>query len=523
MGSPTDPHHDDDITIFQSAGSLAPPVRTPEPAPSPDVSALVKQPSFLETLFNHPIGFWFIFWGEFAERCSFYGMKAILARYMAEQLGLGQANAITFVSVFMAAAYFLPLLGGYLADNYFGKYNIIVAFSLPYILGHVILSVENPWFMAIALTLLAMGSGVIKPNISTLMGLTYDQQRPGQEVLRSNAFSIFYMAINIGAFLSYAFLPPIRTAYGYSVAFVVPAALMVLAFALFAAGKRFYATEVISRKEKTPEERMQQWDVVGRVAGLFLLVSFFWAIFDQSGSTWVFFANTYMDTTLLGQKFDPEQFGSLNPLLIVILVPITMLFFTFLARCGIRVRPTDKMIAGFLLTALTMAVMGVAGLRAGPAQERPVLKDGQVVLTEDGTPATERFVPEDQKVTIWWQVLAFFVITIAEVLISITGLELAFVAAPKTMKSFVTALWLVSVGIGNLFFNAPVGRLYPVMTPGAYFMMLAGMMVVVTVAFYFVASRFNRRMDALKPEDDEPTPEPPHRLQVGIKPAPQGG
>jgi dipeptide/tripeptide permease len=441
---------------------------------------------------SHPVGFWFIFWGEFAERCSYYGMRAILARYMAEQLNLGEANATTYSSFFVAACYFLPMLGGYLADNFFGKYRIIVWFSIPYILGHVILSIEDPWFMAVALVLLAMGSGVIKPNISTLMGMTYDQQRPGQEQLLSNAFAIFYMAINIGAAVSIFTMPMIRTNFSYSVAFLFPAVLMVMAFLLFAAGKRFYATEVIVRKAKTPEERERQWQVVGRIAGLFLLVSFFWAIFDQSSTTWIFFANTYMDRTFFGHEFDPEQFGTLNPLLIIVLVPVVTLIFNFLANRGIRVRPTDKMVVGFLLTALCMGVMGWAGSRAGSIEgERPVMKDGKVVM-EDGKPQMEAYVSPEKKVTIWWQVLAFFLITVAEILISVTGLELAFIAAPRTMKSFVTGLWLASVGLGNLFFNAPVGRLYPTMGPGTYFALLSGMMLVVTVAFVFVARRFNR-------------------------------
>jgi len=92
---------------------------------------------------NHPLGFWFIFWGEFAERCSYYGMRAILPLYMSERLGLGDAVASRGMSFFMAACYFLPLVGGCLADNFFGKYRTIVAFSLPYILGHVLLGIET--------------------------------------------------------------------------------------------------------------------------------------------------------------------------------------------------------------------------------------------------------------------------------------------------------------------------------------------------------------------------------------------
>src|ERR1043166_9067700 len=136
--------------------------------PSPEVAASNAITRFFR---SHPRGFWFFFWGEFAERCSYYGMRAILAKYMADQLGLGQDNAGTYMSFFIAACYFLPLAGGYVADRFFGKYWTIVGFSIPYILGHVILGVESFPFLIAALCLLAMGSGVIKPNISTLMGM----------------------------------------------------------------------------------------------------------------------------------------------------------------------------------------------------------------------------------------------------------------------------------------------------------------------------------------------------------------
>src|SRR5262249_23290928 len=145
-------------------------------------------------------------------------------------------------------------------------------------------------FLYTAMVLLATGSGVIKPNISTLMGMTYDQQRPGQEQTRSEAFAMFYGAINIGAALSTLVMPILRERFGYFIAFLFPAALMVGAFSIFAAGKPFYAPEVIRRTRKTPEERAQQWAILGELFALFFLVMFFWAIFDQSASTWIFFA-----------------------------------------------------------------------------------------------------------------------------------------------------------------------------------------------------------------------------------------
>src|SRR5438876_4915078 len=101
-----------------------------ESQPEPPSQGLV---AFLK---SHPIGFWFIFWGEFAERCSYYGMRAILATYMVERLGLGKGDAGTAVAFFIAGCYLLPLVGGFVADNFLGKYRTIVFFSLPYILGH---------------------------------------------------------------------------------------------------------------------------------------------------------------------------------------------------------------------------------------------------------------------------------------------------------------------------------------------------------------------------------------------------
>jgi POT family proton-dependent oligopeptide transporter len=444
-------------------------------------SLSIERPGFWQSLLNHPVGFWFIFWGELAERCSYYGMRSILAVYMADVLGLGQSLGGMFYFIFAGACYLLTLPGGWIADRYLGKYATIVLFSLPYILGHVILGYENFYALAIALTLLAMGSGVIKPNISPLMGMTYDQYRPGQEQLRSNAFGIYYMAINIGAGISQIAVPWIRTNYNYWMAFLFPAVLMAVAFVIFAVGKPFYAREVISRKPKSAEESALQWKVVGQVGMLFLLVMFFWAIFDQSGSTWIYFAQDYMnrDLFLFGYQIDVEMMQALNSILIVTLLPLTTILWTALDTRGIRVRATDKMIIGFLLTAACMGVMAFAGYMAGPAGPDGVL-------------------PPEHRMSIRWQALAYLLITVAEILISVTGLELAFVAAPRSMTGFVTSIWFLAVGMGNLIVNVPFSWLYPVMAPGNYFAMLTTLLVAVAVGFFFIGRRFNRLAAAPK-------------------------
>jgi POT family proton-dependent oligopeptide transporter len=491
-----------DDVVAARAANAANPMQVPQSLPEPAAAAIAdgQAPAFVlptnpitRFFLSHPPGFWFFFWGEFAERSSYYGMRAILTLYMADKLKLGEANAATYMAFFVAGCYFLPLLGGFIADRFFGKYWTIVGFSIPYILGHVILGVESYWFLVLALTLLAMGSGVIKPNISTLMGLTYDQQRPGQELLRSDAFAMFYFAINVGAALSQIAMPWIRTHYGYSIAFLFPAGLMVVSFAVFAAGKRYYAKETIGFRRKTPEELAAQWAILPRLLGLFVLVMFFWAIFDQSATTWIFFGKSFMDCRLFGVTVDPDSIQAFNPVFILIFLPLVQLLWKLLAHFHIRFRPTDKMIVGFLLTALTMGVMAGAAASAGVAPEkRPKLDDASKQIVKNGEVVMEYWTPDEKKVTVWWQVLAFLVLTIAEILISVTGLELAYAAAPKSMTGFVTACWLVTVGMANLFINAPVTQLYPTMPPVYYFSGLSGTLLIVTVLFFFVARQFNQ-------------------------------
>ncbi|WP_315854211.1 POT-type proton-dependent oligopeptide transporter [Gemmata palustris] len=594
---------------------------------------------------GHPPGFWFFFWGEFAERCSYYGMRAILAKYMIEKLGVAEGNAGTFMSLFIAACYFFPLLGGYIADNFLGKYWTIVGFSVPYVVAQYLVGTEDKYIVFGSLVLLAMGSGVIKPNISTLMGMTYDQQRPGLDQLRTSAFSWFYMAINIGAALSQFTMPWLRNNYGYQTAFLFPAALMSIALIIFAIGKRFYAKEKIERKivgdpetklaegktitglpivykMVTREEKAADFslkmETLGRIGLLFLTVMFFWAIFDQSASTWIFFADSYMETTLFGARADgttvllsgatmesligARSFGlsadaiqGFNAVFIVLLVPVSVWLFKTLDRRGLGVSPTRKMMLGFALTGLSMVIMSFSGFLAGKKQDmvklttpegvlvlpkdstdlstvvgtatvgtdvrvsatdfeydgekkklsfasgkvllkdgkeltvtnghlgtsalpsaaelaaggvaEPLLKSGEALAKVKPEPAkatleTFGWVPPNERVTVWWQVFAYLIITIAEILISVTGLELAFVAAPKTMKSFVTGCWLAVVFLANLLINAPITQLYQYMTPSVYFAMLGGAMAVVVVVFIPVSAQFNRAMVRMRAAEE---------------------
>jgi POT family proton-dependent oligopeptide transporter len=417
-----------------------------------------KQPeSTVKT--SHPIGVWFVFCGEMSERASFYGARSILALYFVDVLGIDEANALTYLSFFGAACYFLPLVGGAIAER-FGRYNTIVAFSVPYVAGHFLLGTGSFGLTVVALSLLAMGSGIIKPNVSTLMGLIYDQQRPGQIDLREAGFYWFYFAINLGAAISQFAVPQMRTVHGYHAAFILPTALMVVALVLFALGKPFYADERLARSDRSSADWASRLAVIKRMAALFAPVMFFWAIFEQLSSTFVYFGKGYMDCTLFGKAVSPDALQACNPVFILILLPLVRVMWDVLEARGIEVPATRKMLLGFFLAAMGLAVMTVAA----------------AIGSATGT-----------KVTLWWQVGAYLLITLAEIFVSVTGLELAYSAAPPGMKSFVTAMWLAVVGIANLAINAPLTRLYSSMSPTLYFGLMAGGMMVVAAVFAVVA------------------------------------
>jgi dipeptide/tripeptide permease len=471
---------------------------------------------------GHPPAIWFFFWGEFAERSSYYGMRAILFLYMTQALRLADTEAAPSYSYFKMACYFLPLVGGFIADRWLGRYWTIVGFSVPYVAGHFILGIPSYTALVIALALLAGGSGVIKPNISTLMGQTYDKLRPGQEALRTAAFNWFYLSINIGALISMFCLPLVRdhvierslspeilaqaqangaelSKYAspevlqeaYATAFAFPAWLMVLSLVVFAAGKPFYATESPRDHELTPEERRLQWQTVRRLFGIFGLVVLFWFGYEQNDTLWIAFARDYVDMRVPFRErpLSPDQLQFLNALFVIILIPSFNFLFRRLDPSVKIFTPMRKILAGFVLTAAALGIMSFAGF----------------LVQSEAHAGT--------KVSVYWPAMAYIVLTFGEVLLYATMLELAYTAAPKSMKGFITACFLVTNTLGN-FLNAGIEiaghQLMPgwmtlyggsladeaakrgPLPPGQFFGSTALVVLAAAIMFVFVGKQFER-------------------------------
>lgn len=372
-----------------------------------------------------PAGIPFIVANEFAERFCFYGINAILALYLVQSMHFGEAGATTWVSLFKSGAYLFPLLGAVVADVFWGKFHTVIAFSLAYCGGCFVLALgRDPLSIGIGLFLIALGTGGIKPCVATNVG---DQFTSVNHHLIERAFSWFYLAINAGSTISILLCPLLLAAYGPTLAFGVPAAMMCLAVIVFWAGRRRFAV-------LAPSGRAWLRDVLSRrgiativrLLTIYLFIAFFWALWDQSnGTTWSLQARSrLMDKSLgFGLTLLPAQIQAVNAVLILILAPLfSYLVYPLLARFVV-VTPLRKIGAGLFVTASSFLVIAWIESR---------IQAGIVV-------------------SLWWQILAYVILTTGEVLVSITGLEYSYKQAPPSMKSFIMALFLLSVSAGNLF------------------------------------------------------------------------
>jgi len=429
-----------------------------------------------------PAGIPFIIVNEAAERFSYYGMRAILVVFMTQHLAdagglpdlMSEDEAKGWFHLFASAVYFTPLLGALLADGLLGKYRTIILLSLVYCAGHFSLALDDTRTgLALGLGLIALGAGGIKPCVSSHLGDQFGQTNAG---LLSRAFAWFYFAINLGAFVSSLATPWLLERYGSVIAFGVPGILMLLATLVFRAGRHHFV-HIPARGRHFLAESLGRIGLaaLGRLGVIYLFVAVFWSLFDQTASSWVLQAQ-HMDRRVFGFEVLPAQIQAANPLLVLLLIPV----FSF------WVYPAIERI--FPLTALRK--IGIGLFVAAAAFAIPTAL--QLEIDGGGKPF------------IGWQLLAYFVLTAAEVMVSITCLEFSYTQAPRTMKSLVMALFMLSISLGNLFTSAvnffiddPVrgSRL-----AGADYFLFFTLLMLVTAGLFVVVARHYRGATFLHPE-----------------------
>ncbi|XP_032597166.1 peptide transporter family 1 isoform X2 [Drosophila grimshawi] len=335
-------------------------------------------------------------------------MRAILGLYLTHKLGYNEERATVLFHIFTMVVYIFPLVGALIADGCLGKYKTILYLSIIYCLGAMlvaigaipILGMPVKGVTAVGLLLIALGTGGIKPCVSAFGG---DQFKlPAQALDLLQFFSLFYFAINAGSTISTMVTPILRAdvhCFGdddcYSLAFGVPALLMIVSMVIFVAGRSRYTrnppsghmifgvSQCITNAIKgwcensanEPHEHFLDYaePVVGkqivhetkcltRILLLYMSFPLFWALSDQQGSRWTFQA-THMDGRLLSVRIKPDQMQVINPLLILIFIPLfDKTIYPTLARWGIR-RPLQKLAIGLLLAAIGFLLSAAVELR----------------------------------------------------------------------------------------------------------------------------------------------------------------
>ena len=372
-----------------------------------------------------PSGIPFIIGNEAAERFSYYGMKAILAVFMTKYLLMTESTANEWYHTFGSAVYLMPIFGALLSDIFLGKYKTILYLSIIYCLGHLVLALnESEDGLFWGLTLIAVGSGGIKPCVSAHVG---DQFNVSNKHLINKVFLYFYFAINFGSVISTLAIPYLLETYGPQVAFGLPGLLMFLATFVFWLGRNTFVhipafgadyLKVILSKDGLA--------AIGRLFVLYTFLAVFWALYEQTGSTWIFQSESpFLDkeVSFFFGKFTllPSQIQAINPLLVMILIPTFSFFIYPLLEKIIPLKPLIKISIGFFVTVVCYLVVAYIESRISQGIHTSVL----------------------------WQFLAYVILTMAEVMVYATALEFSYTQAPLQMKSTIMGVFMFSISMGN--------------------------------------------------------------------------
>lgn len=436
----------------------------------------------------------YIVGNEACERYSYYGMRSILTVFMIQILLFQEAEATAVYHLFAGACYLTPVLGAWISDRIWGKYKTILYLSLVYCAGHAVLAMwETQMGLYAGLGLIALGSGGIKPCVSAHVG---DQFKSNQQHLLKKIYEVFYFMINFGSFFSTLITPWTLEKFGPSVAFGIPGVLMFIATFIFWMGRKDFVhvppsksdghgvvqvvisavKNIKSKKDQGSflscalkdhsREHIEAVRAVFDIAKLFAAISVFWALFDQHGSSWVIQAMN-MNLNFLGVEFAASQIAAWNPIMVMGLIPFfSFMVYPFFEKRGISMTPIRRMTWGMFLGAISFVI--IASIQ--------VWMDSSV-----------------GKINVMWQFFPYLVITMAEVMISITGLEFAYTQAPRSMKSSIMSIWMLTVFFGNLI-TAYVSEInfFPVASAG-YFMFFALLMALFAGIFCWIGKNYRTK------------------------------
>src|SRR5262247_3867475 len=418
---------------------------------------------------GHPRGLAVLFASEAWERFSYFGNAALVVLYMTKYLlDPGRVDAVIGIGAVRAAleflfgrldpqplasqlfgfytglAYFTPILGGLVADRLLGQHRTVIIGGVFMAIGHFMMAFEALFLLA--LLMLIVGIGAFKPNISTQVGALY---APGDD-RRDRAYSIFYLGINIGAFLAPLVCGTLAVQYGWHYGFAAAGVGMLVSLAIYLYGRRTLPLDARSRdsplaRENKPLDAGERRAVLALV-GTCALVTLFWAAYDQQGNTLLLWAEDFTDRSIdLGfwrGEFPSPWFLALNPLMIFVFTPLIVRLWARQARLGTEPFPITKMAFGCLCVALANLLMATAAWSAGG------------------------------KASTVWLVGYFVLATIGELHLAPVGLALVSRLAPAGMTSIMMGVWFATTLPADILAGF-LGGFWSSMAKANFFLMIA--------------------------------------------------
>ncbi len=398
---------------------------------------------------GHPKGLYFLFAVEMWERFSYYGMRALLTLYMVKYLLFSTEQAGGVYGMYTGLVYLTPLIGGYIADRYLGPKKCILTGALLMMLGHFAMALPGLPFFYAALGLLIIGNGFFKPNISTLVGKLY----PEDDGRRDAGFTIFYMGINIGAFLAPLVCGTIGEKIGFHYGFAMAGLGMLIGSLVYLWGQNRYCAHIGNMPElKNAAVKTESLDnsltraEKQRIAVIFALMFFsifFWFSFEQAGSSLTLFADRSTDRALpfLNWEFPVSYFQSVNPLFIILLAPLFSRMWIDLSGRGKSLSAPFKFAIGLFLVSFGFLLM---------------------VLASSISETTG-------KVSFLWLLAVYLFHTMGELCISPVGLSVVTKLAPLKFASLLMGIWFLASFVANLTAGLFAGK-YDALSNSEFFM-----------------------------------------------------
>ena len=415
---------------------------------------------------KHPKGLYLLFCLEMWERFSYYGMRALIVLYMVQKLAYSIQTAGRIYGFYTGFVYLTPLIGGYLADKYFGQRKCISTGALLMMTGLFLLAFGSESTFLLALFLMIIANGLFKSNISSLLGLLYGDDSSRKD----SAFTIFYMGINIGAFLSPLICGTLAVKFGYEYGFASAGIGMLLGFTAYKVFENKYLGQYglspISQKSAVQNlaEENNNKKIKLRLTSLFILMLFtipFWVCFEQAGSSLTLFAEDLTNRNFLGYTIPTEYFQSLNPLFIIVFAPLISLFWEYLRKNKKEPTSVEKFAISFLLMTIAYTVMSIAG-----------------------------FLSAKGFVSMIWLISGYFIMTLAELCISPIGLSLVSKLAPRRFLSLTMGCWFLTSFFGNMFAGFWGGK-FGSITPVNLFIPLAILSFTTFIIIFMLIPKLN--------------------------------